>query len=317
MASPATATLARLSIDLRRPRSRYCSRDRSSPRLAAPFGRDLDGALARIERSLVARARARRAAARVPGVGARRLPARAGPGRERARPAAGARPRRPGDRAPDRARRRHGRLRRLHARPAPDGALRVGGLRQRRRRARPPAQGPPAARRALRLHAPATASPPSTPRSAGSGCCSATTSSSPRRRARSRSTAPRSSRCARRPGRSTASAPRARIARRPPDAPLRPARQRARGREPGRRGCPRTRPGRWGPLRFLGRRRSSTPTAPCSRAPARAAGLAVARGRPARRDRAASRVGIDHLADRRPDGLRAAAARRRRSAWRH
>ncbi len=113
--------------------------------------------------------------------------------------------------------------------------LRVGDLRQRRRRARPPAQGPPAARRALRLHRRATASPPSTPRSAGSGCCSATTSSSPRRRARWRSTAP-TSLCSLSAWPVDRHAPRAADPRRHPDAPLRPLRPDARGREPGLRG---------------------------------------------------------------------------------
>ena len=99
------------------------------------------------------RAQRRRAAHRVPRVGAGRLP----PG-DRARDAsrarhapAGARPRRPGDRGAVAHRRRRRRLRRVHRGRLRRRALRVGRLRLGRRRPAAAPQGAPPARRALRV----------------------------------------------------------------------------------------------------------------------------------------------------------------------
>ena len=142
--------LSRLSIDPA-PRAADTSRVLAVAALAAPFDRDVDAALARIAHHAE---RAREQGARL-----LVLPESAlggylrEPGPDEMAPdvPAGLAPDGPGDRrlialagdlvsAPA--------TRELGARRA----VRVGDLRERRRRARPPAQGPPAARRALRLH---------------------------------------------------------------------------------------------------------------------------------------------------------------------
>ena len=213
--------------------------------------------------------------------------------------------RRAGDRAPDRARRRHGRSARATREAGAGGSTRrrsasaatACSATSARSTCRPPSASPTPR---------ATASPPSTPRPAGSGCCSVTTSSSPRRRARSRSTAPRS--CARcRPGRSTACTRRGGI---------RDDRQtrhfdlcdRARAVENQVFVVSANQTGRWGPLRFLGSAKVVDPDgAVLARTGARE-GLARRRGRP-RGGRTRSRIG--HRPSRRPapGRLRAAAAR--------
>ena len=71
-----------------------------------------------------------------------------------------------------------------------------------------------------------------------------------------------------RPGRSTATHPARDIRDDRQTRHFDAARPGARGREPGRRGSRPTRPGRWGPLRFLGRAKVVDPDGACSRAPA-------------------------------------------------
>ena len=159
------------------------------------FGRDVDRSLDRIDDDRVPGALPRGAPGRAARVRPGRLPVGAqGAGDDRPRrPGARAGPRRPARRAPAPDRRRDGGVRRLHRGRPRRRRLLERGLRERRRRARPPPQGAHPARPSAASSSPAATSRPSTRPSAGWGCCSATTRSSPRPRASCPSTAPRSS----------------------------------------------------------------------------------------------------------------------------
>ena len=196
---------------------------------------------------------------------------------------------------------------------AGEAPLHLGRLRRRRRHARPPPQGPPAAGRALRLHrrrALRGVRHAGRPDRDAHLLRQALPRGGPRARARRR-------RHRRLPGRLAGLPPAPRAARRagPPDAPLQPHRRGARGREPGRLGL--RQPDRHARAAALPRqregRRSRRRRARAHRQPA---GMALARidAPAAVRE---SRLGIDHLADRRPAAYAATRRRHpRRARWR-
>ena len=155
-------------------------------------------------------------------------------------------------------------------------AVQQRGVRQRRRRARPPPQGPPAAGRALRLHGRRRLRGLRHPGRAGRDAAllrQGLPGGRPRARARRRGDRDLPGRLAGRPPPPGAAdrAPTARRATSP--SSTWPARSRTRSC-----GSPPTRPGRWGPLRFLGGAARRRPRRPRAREHAPPAADARSRG---------------------------------------